>query len=48
MCKNEILNITVCRLNHPSVHKHSHIDVKNIYSVICVYVYIGDKLTLSS
>ena len=28
VCKNEILNITVRRLHHPSVHKHSHIGVK--------------------
>ena len=48
MCKNEIVNITVRRLHHPSVHEHSHIGVKNIYSVIRVYVYIGDKLTFSS
>ena len=44
MCKNEMLNIFVRRLHHPSFHIHSNIGVNNINSVIVVQVYIGDKL----
>ena len=34
VCKKDMLNITVRRLHHPSVHIHNNIDVKNINYVI--------------
>ena len=47
MCKNEMLNIIVRRLHHPSVHVHSNIGVKNINSEY-LYKFILEVNLLST